>query len=67
MPTVSDRLSYEKWATEGRTENDTAREQVEVILAAHHDQEPYLRDEQLAELAAVCAADDDDLAWARHA
>ena len=54
--------------TEGRTENDTAREQVERLLAAHHDQEPYLRDEQLAELAAICAADDNDRrAWARHA
>jgi trimethylamine---corrinoid protein Co-methyltransferase len=67
LPTVSNRLSYEKWAVEGSTEEDTAREQVEVILAAHHAQEPYLRDDQLAELAAVCAADEDDLAWARHA
>jgi trimethylamine---corrinoid protein Co-methyltransferase len=67
LPTVSNRLSYEKWAADATSELDTAREQVELTLAAHAAAEPYLNDAQVAELAAICAVADDDIAWARHA
>jgi trimethylamine--corrinoid protein Co-methyltransferase len=57
-PTVSDRLSYEKWAEGGLTENDTAAAEVERLLAKHA-QQPCLAVETIDALAAVCGVDED--------
>jgi trimethylamine--corrinoid protein Co-methyltransferase len=62
-PSVSDRLSYEKWLEAGVTENDVASAEVERLLARHHEQ-PCLDPDRIDELAAVCAVDD---ALRRHA
>ena len=57
-PTVSDRLSFEKWAETGLTETDTAAAEVERLLARHVEQ-PCLPTETIDELAAVCGVDED--------
>jgi trimethylamine--corrinoid protein Co-methyltransferase len=67
LPTVSNRLSYDKWLEEAVTENDVANAEVERILAAHAAKEPYVDDAQLAELAAICGVDADDVRRARRA
>ena len=66
MPTLSNRLSYEKWVEDGVTENDVACAQVERLLAAHADKAPYLDGAQLDELAAICRVDDEALRRARR-
>jgi trimethylamine---corrinoid protein Co-methyltransferase len=57
MPTVSNRLSHDKWVEEGRTENDVANDEVERILAARASKEPSLNDAQIDALAAICKMD----------
>ena len=59
MPTVSNRLSYEKWADQGTTTSDVAREKVETLLTEHADRAPYIDGDQLDELAAICRVDED--------
>jgi trimethylamine---corrinoid protein Co-methyltransferase len=66
MPTVSNRLSYEKWAEDGTTANDVACEQVEALLAAHAGRPPYIDDARLEELAAICHVDDEAMRRARR-
>ena len=58
MPAISDRLSFEKWAEEGRTEIDTARERVEQVLAVRAERPSYLSADQLAALDEICLPDD---------
>lgn len=67
LPTLSDRLSYEKWAEAGATEYEAACERVEALLAAHALRDPYIDGSQLDELAAVCRVDDQTLRRARRA
>jgi trimethylamine--corrinoid protein Co-methyltransferase len=57
LPSISDRLSFEKWAEEGATELDTARAEVERLLATHL-QQPCLERDAIEELAAVCGVDE---------
>jgi trimethylamine---corrinoid protein Co-methyltransferase len=66
MPTLSNRVSYEKWAEEATSTNDVACEQVETLLAAHADKSPYIDDAQLGELAAICRVDDEAMRRARR-
>ena len=66
LPAVSDRLSYEQWLSEGRTEVDTAREAVGELLAAHDARGPLLPADQLDELAAICRADPEAVRRARR-
>ena len=66
MPTLSNRLSYEKWTEDGISELDDACEQVELRLAAHADKAPYLDGAQLDEIAAICRADDEAIRRARR-
>ncbi len=66
LPSVSDRLSYEKWAETGVTEYDTACARVVELLAAHAGKAPYLDDDQLAEVAAICRVGDEAVARARR-
>lgn len=66
MPTVSNRLSYEKWIEDGETEHDVACAEVERLLAVHAARPPYLDDDQLDELAAICRVDDASLRRARR-
>ncbi len=66
MPTLSDRLSYEKWAEQGTTEYDAACGQVDLLLAAHAEKEPYLEGPRLDELAAICRVDDEASRRARR-
>ena len=66
LPVVSNRASYEAWAESGVDELDTARAQVDALLAVHAERPPYLDDERLVELAALCRVDDDTLARARR-
>ncbi len=65
-PRLSNRLSYDAWLAEGRTENDVAGETVERLLAAHTARGPLLPDDQLAELAALCRADPGAVRHARR-
>ena len=65
-PSVSNRLSYEKWVDEARTENDVANEAVERHLAAHASKGPYLDDAQLTELASICRVDPESARRARR-
>jgi trimethylamine--corrinoid protein Co-methyltransferase len=58
LPTLSDRLSWEKWAEEGATENDAAAAEVERLLSRHLDQ-PCLEPDKIDELAAVCGVDEE--------
>jgi len=67
QPSVSNRLSYDKWVEEGRTENDVANDAVERILAARGAKPPYLAEEQLDELAAICKIDAEGIRRARRA
>ncbi|NLE23189.1 MAG: hypothetical protein GX624_10515 [Actinobacteria bacterium] len=57
-PTVSDRLSYEKWVEAGTTENDAAAAVVERLLARHLER-PCLAADIIDELAAVCGVDEE--------
>lgn len=57
LPTISDRVSYDRWAESGVTEYDTACREVERLLTAHAEKPPYLQDDQLRELAAICRVD----------
>jgi len=66
IPTVSDRLSYEKWAEQGGDEYATACELVETHLSAHAAEPPYLGEDRLEELAAICRAPDDVVRHARR-
>ena len=66
LPSVSDRLSYEKWAVEGSDEYATACEQVARLLEEHTARPPYLDDNRLKALAAVCRVDDDCARRARR-
>ena len=59
LPTVSDRLSYEKWAETGLTENDTAAAEVERLLARHARAAVPGGRTTIDELAAVCGVDED--------
>jgi trimethylamine--corrinoid protein Co-methyltransferase len=65
-PSLSNRLSYEKWIEEGHTENDVASETVERILDKHASREPVLTVDQIAELASICRADDQSISRARR-
>jgi len=65
-PTVSNRLSYDQWVEEGRTENDVAKAEVERILAARATKEPYLADDEIDDLAAICKIDADGVRRARR-
>jgi len=58
MPTISDRVSYEKWAEREKTEVDAAREQVEQVLAARAQRPSYLDEAQLEALAEICLPSD---------
>jgi trimethylamine--corrinoid protein Co-methyltransferase len=66
MPRISNRLSYEKWIAEGRTESDVANHEVERILAARAAKEPYLADAQLDGLAEICRVDGESVRRARR-
>jgi trimethylamine:corrinoid methyltransferase-like protein len=66
MPTVSNRVSYEKWVDGAETEHDVACAEVGRLLAAHADKPPYLDDGQLDELAAICRVDDESVRRARR-
>lgn len=63
-PTVSRRLSYEKWAQEGLTEEDRAIAVAERALRTHWDKGPRLTEAQIDELASLCGVSRSD---ARHA
>jgi trimethylamine--corrinoid protein Co-methyltransferase len=65
-PTVSNRLSYEKWADEGTTESDVANAAVERLLAKHAER-PCLGADQIDELAAICGVDEDSVLRAKRA
>jgi len=67
LPTVSNRLSYDKWVEEGTTENDVANAEVERILAARAAKEPNMNDGQIDDLAAICKIDAGDARRARRA
>jgi trimethylamine--corrinoid protein Co-methyltransferase len=54
MPSIASRLPYESWLAEGRTEIDAAVDQVEKLLAARAGSAPYLAEDQLAALRAIC-------------
>jgi trimethylamine--corrinoid protein Co-methyltransferase len=66
LPTLSNRLSYQKWTEDGVSELDDACAQVELRLAAHADKAPYLDDSRLDEIAAICRADDEAVRRARR-
>jgi len=66
LPTISNRVSYEKWSEEGLSEYDVACEQVDLLLAAHDGRAPYLDGEQLMELAAICRVGDEPVRRARR-
>ena len=66
LPTMSTRLSYEKWAEEGVSEYDTACEQVETTLAAHAERAPYVDGSLLDDLATICRVDDETVRRARR-
>ena len=65
-PIVSNRLSYDQWVEEGRTENDVANAEVGRILAARATQQPHLADDQLDELAGICKIDAEGVRRARR-
>jgi trimethylamine--corrinoid protein Co-methyltransferase len=67
MPTVSNRLSYEKWADDGVGEYDTACALVERLLARHDERPPYIEGDQLDRIAAICRVDEDIVRRARRA
>ena len=59
LPGVSLRLSYEKWAEEGRSEHDHAVAVVEGLLTERRSRPPSLGRETIDELAAICRVTDD--------
>ena len=59
LPTVSNRLSYEKWVEEGVTENDVADGEVEAPAREARRRGPCLEADQIDELAAICGVDED--------
>jgi trimethylamine--corrinoid protein Co-methyltransferase len=61
QPTVSNRLSYDKWIEEGVTESDVANAAVERILAGRADTEPCLAAAQIEALAQICRMDPDSV------
>jgi len=65
-PTVSNRLSYDQWVEEGRTENDVAKAEVERILAARATQQPILAADEIDDLAAICKIDAEGVRRARR-
>jgi len=67
LPTLSSRLSYDKWVEQGTTEYDVACARVETLLAAHALKGPYVDGAQLEELAAVCRVDEETVRRARRA
>ncbi len=67
LPTLSSRLSFDKWVERGANEYDDACARVEALLAAHALKEPYLDGATLDELAAVCRVDEDIVRRARRA
>jgi trimethylamine--corrinoid protein Co-methyltransferase len=67
LPTLSNRLSYEKWAEQGTSELDDACERVEALLGAHVLKEPYVDGAQLDTLAEICRVDDEAVRRARRA
>jgi trimethylamine:corrinoid methyltransferase-like protein len=66
QPSVSNRLSYDTWVEEGRTENDVANDEVERILVARAAREPSLDDGQIDDLAGICKMDAESVRRARH-
>jgi trimethylamine--corrinoid protein Co-methyltransferase len=66
LPTLSSRLSYEKWVEQGTTEYDEACARVEALLAAHAFKEPYMDGALLDEITATCRVDDDAVRRARR-
>ena len=58
LPTLSDRLSWEKWVEQGTTESDAAAAKVEDLLARHGER-PCLEADRIDQLAAVCRVDED--------
>jgi len=66
LPTISNRLSYEKWVEDGETELDVAQAEVERLLAVHASREPYLAEAQLDELTALCKIDAEGARRARR-
>ena len=67
LPTLSSRLSYDKWVEQGATEYADACARVEALLAAHALKAPYIDGAQLDELAAICRVDEETLRRARRA
>jgi trimethylamine---corrinoid protein Co-methyltransferase len=67
LPTLSSRLSYDKWVEQGTTEYDEACARVEALLAAHALGEPYIDGSRLDELAAICRVDQVTVRRARRA
>ncbi|MBE0527911.1 MAG: trimethylamine methyltransferase family protein [Thermoleophilia bacterium] len=65
MPTVSNRLSYEKWAGAAVTETDFANAEVDRLLAKHAERQ-CLPADQIDELAAICGADEESVRRARR-
>lgn len=65
LPTVANRLSYEKWAEEKVTETDVASAEVERLLARHGER-PCLEVDKVDELAAVCGVDEESVRRARR-
>jgi trimethylamine--corrinoid protein Co-methyltransferase len=66
LPTVSNRVSYEKWAEDAETEHDVACAEVERLLAGRAARAPYLAGDQLDELAAICRVDSESVRHARR-
>jgi len=61
QPTVSNRLSYDKWIEEGVTESDVANATVERILAGRAAGEPCLTPAQIDDLAQICRVEPDSV------
>jgi len=60
QPKIGSRVSYDAWVEGGRTEVDEALGIIEQRLAAHAARlasDPYLTDDQLRELVAICGLD----------
>jgi trimethylamine--corrinoid protein Co-methyltransferase len=67
LPTLSSRLSYDKWVEQGATEYDEACARVDTLLAAHALREPYIDGAELDEIAAICRVDEHIARRARRA
>ncbi len=66
LPSVSNRLSYDRWIEEGTTELDTACEKIDLILSERATSEPYLGSDRLDALATACRVDGEAVAHARR-